>query len=94
MEELLSKIYDKVVFYEQESITLGRELDVLVDESLKPLENVKTETEIEDIKELIYNAVYSAEKDGFYMGVHFAAKLFAEIMGGVKENRGNKEKCR
>lgn len=94
MEELLSKIYDKVVFDEQESITLGRKLDVLVDESLKPLENVKTETEIEDIKELIYNAVYSAEKDGFYMGVHFAAKLFAEIMGGVKENRDYTEKCR
>ncbi len=80
MEDLLSKIYDKVAFYEEDSIQLGKEFDCLVEDTLKPLENSKTEPEIEEIKELIYKASYSAEKLGFQIGVRFMVKLFLEIM--------------
>lgn len=80
MEDLLSKIYDKVAFYEEDSIQLGKEFDCLVEDTLKPLENSKTEPEIEEIKELIYKASHSAEKFGFQIGVRFMVKLFLEIM--------------
>lgn len=81
MEELLSKIYDKVAFYEEDSKKLGKAFDCLVEDMLKPLENCKMESEIEEIEELIYKASYSAEKFGFKTGVRFMVKLFMEIMG-------------
>ena len=81
MEDLLSKIYDKVAFYEEESIQLGKEFDDVVNEILEPLKSKKTESEIEEIKELIYKASYFAEKYGFTIGVRFVGKLFTEIIG-------------
>ena len=78
MEDLLSKIYDKVAYYEENSIQLGKEYDGIVNEVLEPLNGKKTESEIEEIKELIYQASYYAEKYGFIIGVRFMTKFFAE----------------
>lgn len=79
MEDLLSKIYDKIAFYEKDGIKCGEEFDHDVNEILEPLKESRTEEEIEDIRELIYQAAYSAEKYGFYIGVRFMFRLFAEI---------------
>lgn len=82
MEDLLSKIYDKVAFYEEDSIRLGKEFDTIITELLEPLRESRTEEEVEEIRELIYQAAYSAEKHGFYIGVRFSAVVLSEIMGG------------
>lgn len=81
MEDLLSKIYDKVAFYEKDSISLNKEFDTVVEETLEPLKDDKTEAEIEEIKELIYQISYSAQKNGFRIGVSFVIKFLAEICG-------------
>lgn len=81
MEDLLSKIYDKVAFYEEDSIKLGKEFDTVVTEILKPFREKKTEEELEEIRELIYQAAYSAEKHGFYIGVRFSTVILSEVMG-------------
>ena len=73
MEELLSKIYDKVAFYEADGMQVSKDYDHVVEEVLKPLSESKTEEETEEIRELIYNASYSAEKCGFMLGVRFMA---------------------
>lgn len=80
MEELLSKIYDKVVFYEHLGIQYGNEYDCKVEELVEPLKATKSESDIEEIKELIYAASYDAEKYGFMLGVRFMAKFVAEAM--------------
>ena len=80
MEELLSKIYDKVVFYEQLGIQYGNEYDCKVEELVEPLKATKSESDIEEIKELIYAASYDAEKYGFMLGVRFMAKFMVEAM--------------
>ncbi|MBO5473423.1 MAG: hypothetical protein J6A08_06520 [Lachnospiraceae bacterium] len=82
MEDLLSKIYDKVAFYEEDSIKLGKEFDTLMTELLEPLRESRTEEEVEEIRELIYQAAYPAEKHGFYIGIRFFVEVLSEIMGG------------
>ena len=81
MEDLLSKIYDKVVYYEQDCIRFGKEYDCKVGEIVEPLKTTMSESDVEAIKELIYNASYDAEKYGFMLGVRFIAKLIADAMG-------------
>jgi len=80
MEDLLSKIYDKVVFYEKDGIRFGMEYDVRVEELLEPLRTTKSESEVEEVKELVYAASYYAEKFGFVLGIRFMAKFMSEAM--------------
>lgn len=80
MEDLLSKIYEKVVYYESDSIQLGKEFDSQVDEILEPLKETMTESEIEAVKELVHTASFKAERYGFLLGVRFVVSLLTEAM--------------
>ena len=80
MEDLISKIFDKIAFYEKDGIQFGVEYDAQVEEMLEPLRTTKSESDIEEIKELIYAASYDAEKYGFMLGVRFMAKFMVEAM--------------
>lgn len=84
MEDLLCKIYEKVICYESDSIQLGKEFDIQVDELLEPLKETMTESKIEAVKELIHTASFKAERYGFVLGVHFMANLLAEIVKPTK----------
>ena len=80
MEDLLSKIYEKVVSCESDSIQLGREFDHQVDELLEPLKETMTESEVEAVKELVHTASFKAERYGFLLGTHFMVSLLIEAM--------------
>ena len=80
MEELLSKIYDRIVFYEKDCISLGTEFDQKVAEKLEPMKESISEDELEKLKELIYWVAFLEEKDGFRLGVRFTLKLLMEIL--------------
>ena len=56
MEDLLSKIFDKIAFYENDGIQFGIEYDTQVEELLEPLRLTKSESDVEEIKELVYAA--------------------------------------
>ena len=80
MEDLLSKVFDKIAFYEKDGIQFGIEYDAQVEELLEPLRVTMSESEVEGIKELVYAASYHAEKYGFMLGVRFMAKFMSEAM--------------
>lgn len=80
MEDLLSKIFDKVAFYENDGIQFSIEYDTQVEELLEPLRVTKSESDVEEIKELVYVASYYAEKYGFMLGVRFMVKFMSEAM--------------
>lgn len=85
MERLLSKIYDHVLCRERDSIELGRRFDAEVDEIVKPLRQDMSEKEVERIRELICDAAYTAEKHGFYLGIHTAVKFMSEAVNILDE---------
>ena len=80
MEDLLSKVFDKIAFYEKDGIQFGIEYDAQVEELLEPLRVTKSESDVEEIKELVYVASYHAEKYGFMLGIRFMAKFMSEAM--------------
>lgn len=80
MEDLLSKIFDKIAFYENDGIQFGIEYDAQVEELLAPLRATMSESDVEEIKELVYAASYYAEKCGFMLGVRFMARFMSEAM--------------
>ena len=85
MESLLSRLYDKVIAQSEESIAFGMRYDEVVTELVKPLYETMDEEAVEEIRELIYSASYSAEKYGFYLGIHTAVKFITEAMNILDE---------
>jgi hypothetical protein len=55
-----------------------------VEELLEPLRATKSESDVEEMKELVYAASYHAEKYGFMLGVRFMAKFMSEALESAK----------
>lgn len=83
MQDLIGKMYDKIVCTEDECIELGKRLDDVVEEAIKPLFETMSEEEVENVKEMVYKVVYVAEKDGFRLGIHTTVTFIAEALTGV-----------
>lgn len=80
MEELLSKIYDAVICYEDDAIVYQREYASQVEEHIKLLEESMTESQIEAVREILYELSFKAEKYGFLLGAEFMVKIILEAI--------------
>ena len=80
MEQLLSEIYEKVVYASENYNRLNQMFDSEVEEMICPLKDRLTAEELDELRSLIYNASYTAEKNGFYLGVHTAVQFFKEAV--------------
>ncbi len=79
MDEMLNKIYRKIVIYERETVQANRMMDdevcVILDEYKLQLQDVDQET----LKELAYSVLPIAEQTGFRLGVRFALKFLSYL---------------
>jgi len=83
MQDLVGKIYDKIIVTEDDCIELGKMLDEVVEETIEPLRETMSEDDVEMVKEMIYKVLYVAEKDGFKLGVHATVKFISEALTDV-----------
>lgn len=79
MDEMLNKIYRKIVIYERETVQANRIIDdevlLLLDEYKQQLQDVDQEI----LKELVYSVLPIAEQTGFRLGVRFALKFLSYL---------------
>lgn len=79
MDEMLNKIYRKIVIYERETVQANRMMDdevlLLMDEYKQQLQDVDQDT----LKELLFSALPIAEQTGFRLGVRFALKFLSYL---------------
>ena len=80
MKDMWSKLFGKILFYEQDFVEYGRFLDRDITQIIEPLKQSMTEEELDVIKDMMYSASYSAEKYGFYLGIGTALTMFMEAM--------------
>ena len=73
------------VYYQDCMTRFGMKYDEIVTELVKPLYESMDEEAVEEVRELIYSASYSAEKYGFYLGIHTAVKFITEAMNILDE---------
>lgn len=83
MQNLIGKLYDKVIYTENDCIEFGKRLDNVVEETIAPLHENMSEADVETIKEMIYRIVSVAERDGFRLGINATATFIAEALTGV-----------
>lgn len=80
MERLLSEIYEKVVYASDMYNELNQIFDEELENLIQPLKDQISAEELDELRGLIYSASFTAEKNGFYMGVHTAMKFFTESL--------------
>lgn len=80
MHDVLKKLFDKVIFYEADCIKVGRKLDEKVNTIIEPLMESMSEKELETIMYMFFSASYTAEKNGFYLGIRTVITMFMEAM--------------
>ena len=87
MKDLLSEIYEKVVYASDMYNELNQTFDSEVEKLLQPLKENLSPDELDELRGLIYTASFVAEKNGFYMGIHTAMKFVTESLSISDETK-------
>lgn len=80
MEQILEIIFDKIVFEGSLYNELGMKLDEEVDKVIEPYIDSLEEEQIEKLKAMIYTVSYTAEKQGFYLGMNMLLEILYESL--------------
>lgn len=80
MDELLKRIYDEILVYEDDIAKENTKADKIISRLITPyIEQVSAE-EAEKLDDLLSMAVQIAEQTGFKNGMRFAVKLIVSIL--------------
>ena len=81
MNNLLKKIYDDVLVYEQDVARINIQADREIDQLIKPYAEQLNADEFEKLDDLLSETTYIAQQAGFENGVRFAVKLMLSLLG-------------
>lgn len=79
MNDLLRKIYQEVILYEDYSLQLGKTLDEQTMLLLEPYRETFSSDNLETIRTLMYELAYEAEKMGYILGVKSVTQIITEL---------------
>ena len=80
MNERLKKIYEYVICHEKEAIEMDKRVSVEIDTLVIPYIEQLKETELEDLKGLMYTTALTAEQEGFQLGMGYAIKILISLL--------------
>ncbi len=80
MNERLKKIYEHIICREKEAIEMDKRVSVEIDMLSTPYIERLKETELEELKDLMYAAALTAEQEGFQLGMGYAIKLLISLL--------------
>ena len=80
MKELLQKIYEEILVYEEDIARENMEADEKIRKLFTPYIKQMPEEEAEKWNDLLAVAVLTAEKTGFKNGMSFAFRLFFSVL--------------
>ena len=79
-DNLLKKIFDDVICYEEEAMEIRRSIEDEVKRLITPYVSKMDEKEKESFEDMCYDISYYAELGGFRLGLKYAVKILTEIL--------------
>ncbi len=79
-DDLLKKIFESVIVYENEAISTSHRIDDKVRSRIKPYVCQMGEEERERFENMCNDISYFSKLGGFCLGVKYAVKILAEIL--------------
>lgn len=80
MKELLMKIYNSVLVYEDDVINVSKVVDDEINLLVEPYQTRLSDDELETLKDLLSSTALIAEQTGFEVGMRFAIKLIFSLL--------------
>lgn len=80
MNELLKKIYNNVLVYEEQVTKISKAVDDEINNLIEPHQTKLSATELEELKDLLSSTALVAEQTGFEIGMRFAIKLIVSML--------------
>ncbi len=79
MNELMKKIFEEIVCYEEETISRNRAIDTEVLHIVKRYKGKLNGEERETLQDQFCDLALLAEREGFYLGMRFALRVLMEL---------------
>lgn len=76
----LIKIYESVIRYEEEAVSMEERIAEEVDRIIEGYEEQFNADELEELQDAMFSLALVAEHEGFLLGAKFFAKLIAECL--------------
>ena len=80
MQELLRKIYDTVILYEEGTINKGIIIDDKINSLAKSYQNRLTALEQEELKTILHEVALFSEREGFILSAQYTVKILTEVL--------------
>lgn len=80
MNELLKKIYEEVICYEEDMLKAGKQIDMEINKLIEIYTDQLDEKTLEIVKTLMHQISFASEQTGFWLGVKYTMKwLFKQL---------------
>lgn len=80
MDKLLKKIFDEIVSYEKDFIKMDAIINREIEKHTAVYQTKMNREDIEELKNLLYEISSISEREGFFLGIRYAIRIFfAEI---------------
>lgn len=80
MDKLLKKIFDEIVSYEKDFIKMDAIINREIEKHTAVYQTKMNREDIEELKNLLYEISRISEREGFFLGIRYAIRIFfAEI---------------
>ena len=80
MNELLEKIYEKVISQEEDTMEMDRRINTCMEEYISQYENDFSQQDRERIRDFVSYAVLLSEKEAFQRGVKYTVKMLLSLL--------------
>lgn len=80
MKELLMKIYNSVLVYEDDVVNISKVVDDEINLLVEPYQTRLSDDKLETLKDLLSSTALTAEQTGFEVGMRFAIKLIFSLL--------------
>lgn len=80
MDKLLKKIFDDIISYEKDFIEMDAIVNREIEKHTAEYQEKMNREEMEELKNLLYEITKISEREGFFLGIRYAVRIFfAEI---------------
>ncbi|MDE6904858.1 MAG: hypothetical protein K2P76_08000 [Lachnospiraceae bacterium] len=77
MAKLLEKIFDEIITYEKDFIIMDAGIGREIEKRIRVYQKAMNEEEIEELKNLLYEMTKISEREGFFLGIKYAFRIFS-----------------
>lgn len=80
MNDLLEKIYNNVLVYENDVVKTSQAVDEEINRVVEPYKNQLHDNQLEELKSLLSSTALVAEVCGFKNGIRFVFKVIGSLL--------------